>query len=36
MIDQTQALVTEAQESEADLIKSHERFDNHPVKAIVE
>lgn len=36
VFDQTQALMTEAQNFEADLKKSHERFDNDPVKAIVE
>ncbi|HLX71093.1 MAG TPA: hypothetical protein VKV04_15815, partial [Verrucomicrobiae bacterium] len=36
VFDQTQALMAEAQNFEADLKKSHERFDNDPVKAIVE
>ena len=36
VFDQTQALMTEARNYEADLRKSHERFDNDPVKAIVE
>lgn len=36
VFDQTQALMTEAQKYEAELKKSHEHFDNAPVKAIVE
>lgn len=36
VFDQTQALMIEANKYEADLKKSHEHFDNAPVKAIVE
>jgi hypothetical protein len=36
VFDETQALMTEAQNFGADLKKSRERFDNDPVKAIVE
>jgi ABC-type nitrate/sulfonate/bicarbonate transport system substrate-binding protein len=36
VFDQAQALITEAENYEADLKKSREHFDNNPVKAIVE